>query len=610
MNNPKQAPIAPSKQVFQLRKKIKQLEQRAADAEEALDAIRSGSVDALVVYTDQGEKIYTIQGAETTYRLMVESINEGAATMIEDGTILYCNRRFAEMISMPLESIIGTSILQYIPPEEKAIFSSLMERGLKERCRDEATFISKDAHPLPVMVSLNNFSANSVPGLCLIATDLAESKKVEEVIRQDALRSETLAEVTRSLVEASLDETAIMQIIVEAAVRLIGDACIIRVLSSDHQSFLPARHHHADPQVNQLLDEIIGAEALPASEGICGQVVKTGQVIHSPAINLKRPGQSIRKEFPGLAGQLNIYSLLAVPVRTHDTIIGSLVLLRLTRQKTFNLDDQHLASRLADHMAIAMTNAQLYNDLQTVLRTEQAMRLQLIQAEKLTALNRMMATVVHEINNPVQTIKNCLYLAETEAQPGSPQLGYLGMASSEINRITKLVSSLRDIYRQPKEMVPKVLELSRLLADVHLLLESHLQHHNVTWVQEQSTGHNQVSGISDHLKQVFLNISLNAIDAMQPAGGTLTISTTADNKLNEVAIKITDTGCGIDPEHLNRIFDPFYTTKDGGSGLGLSICYEIIQQHSGRISVESLPGRGATFTVVLPMAPTLEERAF
>jgi signal transduction histidine kinase len=93
---------------------------------------------------------------------------------------------------------------------------------------------------------------------------------------------------------------------------------------------------------------------------------------------------------------------------------------------------------------------------------------------------------------------------------------------------------------------------------------------------------------------------------MQPGGGTLTIQTVLNGESNEVIVRITDTGCGIDPANMEKIFEPFFTTKEGGSGLGLLICYEIVQKHAGRISVESQPGKGTTFTIYLPTAKLAE----
>jgi PAS domain S-box-containing protein len=601
LNELKQTPGEQSKAIARLRKKIQKLEQRCAEAEEALGAIQSGSVDALVVYTDEGEKIYTIQGAETTYRMMIESINEGAATLIEDGTILYCNQHFAEMLATPLELIIATSIHQYVANDQKAAFSSLLSRGIKENCREESVLIRRNGEHLPVMLSFNNFSSNQTPGVCMVATDLTAIQQAEQVIRKNALQAETMADVTHALVEASMDEAAIMSIVNRSAIQLIGDACIFRMLSENHQALRTAKYDHPDPHIRQLLAEILTDRDLPADKGICGSVVKSGEAMRLSNLHPGTPKQAIRAEFPGLADQLDIHALLAVPVRTSEKTIGTLELVRLSKENPYTLDEQHLAARFADHMAIALINARLYNDLQNSLHLEQAMRLQLIQAEKLSALNRMMATVVHEINNPVQTIKNCIYLAESEAQPDSAQLDYLAMASSEINRITKLVFSMREIYRQPKHQELETLELSKLLADVLVLLETHMQHQKVTGQQGPSRDLLWVNAVPDQLKQVFINLGLNAIEAMQPDGGILTISTITDEESNQVGVVVTDTGCGVAPDDLTKIFEPFYTTKEAGSGLGLAICYEIIQQHGGRITVESQPGRGSTFTVWLPL---------
>ncbi|RME49908.1 MAG: hypothetical protein D6796_04100, partial [Caldilineae bacterium] len=109
-----------------------------------------------------------------------------------------------------------------------------------------------------------------------------------------------------------------------------------------------------------------------------------------------------------------------------------------------------------------------------------------------------------------------------------------------------------------------------------------------------------VHGIADQLKQVFLNISLNAIEAMQPGGGTLSVGITSDAENEQLAVTFTDTGPGIASENLSKIFEPLFTTKRSGTGLGLSISYDIVRAHGGQITVESQPGDGTTFTVWLP----------
>lgn len=139
------------------------------------------------------------------------------------------------------------------------------------------------------------------------------------------------------------------------------------------------------------------------------------------------------------------------------------------------------------------------------------------------------------------------------------------------------------------------------LAEVHQLIEPHLQNQKVAWQQEGSLLPLWSYGTADHLRQVFLNLSMNAIEAMQPLGGNLTIAMHADLLAGQAVVAIKDTGCGIPTDNLQTIFDPFFTTKERGSGLGLSIVYEILERHSGSISVESQANQGTTFTVLLPL---------
>ncbi len=589
-----------SEEISSLKEQVNLLKQRCAEAEQALDAIHHGEVDAFVVYSNEGEKIYTLQGVETTYRLLVESMNEGAATLIEDGTILYCNRRFAELIKTPLESIIATSIDQYLPPASRAVFSKLLAMGLKENCRGEFELLQKDGGRIPVMVSLNRFSSDSTPGVCLVASNLTDRKKVEDLIQKDAQRAHTFSDFSRALVEVSLDEKAILDIALRTAAQLIGEAVVVHILSSDGNYLNLTAHYHPNPEIDQVIFNYLSPYPLEQGEGLSWQVIRSGEPMMIPSINRKVLKRAIKPEFYKLVSQTDASSLLIVPIRTHDRTIGSMVLARYSKDPPHTEQDLQLVQRIANQAALAITNARLYQDLHILLEKEKIMRLQLIQAEKLSALSRMMTTVVHEINNPVQTIKNCLYLAQMDIPYGSAAQDSLNMASSEIDRISKLVSGLRDIYRQPKSVEMVDLDLIKLLTDVHVLLESHLQHHNVTWLATNLAGPIWIRGISDHLKQVFLNISMNAIEAMEPVGGSITLYTTSDASTHEVGVAITDTGCGIPPENIPALFEPFFTTKEGGSGLGLPICYEIVQRHSGHIAVESTLNEGSTFTVWLP----------
>ncbi|MGE5223202.1 MAG: ATP-binding protein [Omnitrophica WOR_2 bacterium] len=238
-------------------------------------------------------------------------------------------------------------------------------------------------------------------------------------------------------------------------------------------------------------------------------------------------------------------------------------------------------------------------ELEKTLQDEQTMRIQLIQAEKHSAISRMVASVAHELNNPIQTIENCIFLIQQDLPAEFPSPQYLDMALSETKRVAKLVGQLREIYRpsQIGNMSPQ--DIMKLLEEVHSLLIPHLQHEKVTWNQTGSSDKQIVKVIADQIKQVFINISMNAIEAMQPNGGILDISICQET--SKVGVSFRDHGPGIQPDRLSNLFEPFFTTKENGTGLGLSICYDIIQRHGGEIKVESIPGQGAKFIVWLPL---------
>ena len=229
---------------------------------------------------------------------------------------------------------------------------------------------------------------------------------------------------------------------------------------------------------------------------------------------------------------------------------------------------------------------------------------QLIHAEKLTSLGQLAASIAHEVNNPLSGV--LLYtqlLAKKIAGDNLPKekaLEYLSKMDSELTRSTRLIRNLLDFARQSlptlrevgvNDVVNRALDLAAHSAE--------LQHIKV--VKEFDPRLPQLTADPDQLQQVCTNLILNAIQAM-PEGGRLTLHTSADND-GWLKIEVKDTGCGISPENMRKLFTPFFTTKREvkGVGLGLAVAYGIIQRHQGRIEVQSKEGEGTTFTIHLPM---------
>jgi PAS domain S-box-containing protein len=226
---------------------------------------------------------------------------------------------------------------------------------------------------------------------------------------------------------------------------------------------------------------------------------------------------------------------------------------------------------------------------------------QLIQAEKHAAIGRMVGSVTHEINNPLQTIKNCLYLIQQDTVSDSATREPLDMAISETQRLSDIVGQLRHLYRPQTGQVMSRQDLLDIINEVHVLILPHLKNSKVTWKSLPGLSHYSVKGVKDQLIEVFLNICTNAIEAMQPDGGKLSIDMVLSTKKDQVGVVVSDSGPGVDASVLPHIFEPFITTKEYGLGLGLSICYGIIEKHDGQITVTSQPGQGTSFTVWLPI---------
>lgn len=266
----------------------------------------------------------------------------------------------------------------------------------------------------------------------------------------------------------------------------------------------------------------------------------------------------------------------------------------------FSEKDIQLLEAFANHVSIAIENSRLLEEIKASLAKEKDLRDRLVQSDKLAALGKMVAVIAHEINNPIQTVKNSFYLLEDVVPKDSMGKEYLKIASAEANRISNLVQQLREAYR-PRLKHFELVNIPDLLREVHALVKPQLNKSQVVCFQNDAPQQCIVRGIRDNLKQVFINLSMNAIEAMSVnKGGVIQV----DYVIREdktLGIMMGNNGPLIPVDALSSIFDPFFTTKDSGGGLGLSIAFDIVKQHMGEITVENDPEKGVIFTVWLPL---------
>ena len=330
-------------------------------------------------------------------------------------------------------------------------------------------------------------------------------------------------------------------------------------------------------------------------------------------VQFVRIGELLTLEAPlrRIATEIAADELMFVPLVGHAGVMGALVVDNRSGGPGLGASDYTLIDGIASQAVIAIENAYLVDDLR---RSREQMR----RADRLGTLGTLAAGLAHEINNPLVSIRTFLTLAPAKRTEQDREFwgDYNQLALKEVDRIHGLVKTMGRLGRASDETAPRVpCDVAALVQEAVLLLSPEASQGRVVVDLDISPETPKLVVVRDHLHQVVLNLVLNAIQATaQPlangsdtseAAGHVRIAVRPEpcDGVAGVSIEVADDGCGIRGEDLERVFDPFFTTKapDQGSGLGLMICHRIIADHGGRIEVESLEGRGATFRIRLPI---------
>jgi two-component system NtrC family sensor kinase len=257
---------------------------------------------------------------------------------------------------------------------------------------------------------------------------------------------------------------------------------------------------------------------------------------------------------------------------------------------TLNVSITPLVSKSGDRIGRLL----LFDDVTQRERMEE----QMSQTEKLTSLGLLAAGVAHEVNTPLAVISNYIQMLAKQMPEGDPRQGIIDKIVKQTFRASEIVNNLLNFSRTSATEVIDI-DVNRVVEETLSLVAHPLKTSQIQVVKQLGQALPCVRGSANKLQQVFLNLFLNARDAM-PTGGMLEVRTAAHN--GSVEVEVADTGAGIAREHIHRIFDPFFTTKSNGrgTGLGLSVSYGIIKEHAGKIDVRSTPGKGTSFHVEFP----------
>jgi PAS domain S-box-containing protein len=572
----------------ELQEELAEVRARLEEAEETLRAIRQGEVDALVVSTPEGEQIFTLKGADHTFRVLVETINEGAATLAANGTIIYANRKLAELLKMPLEKLIGSAMSDYIPPSEGHWFEALLSQGKQGASKGEARLQAAGGVLVPSYLALNSMRLESVPGaVCLAVTDLTEQKRQEAMLAEGRLFKAILEQAEHAIVVC--DAKGIITQASRAAKHLFSGNPLLRRFE----------------EVFPLRLGVQGSSDFPPYEkAFFLSPVLQGQVY-----------RDVEACFRCLDGK-NFHLLLDAGPITDDNgaVLGCVVFLTdITTRKRHEVERQKLLEEqqaLAEELAA--TNEELATQTEELHVQKEGLEklnddLQ-HQKELLEAANEEMESfsysVSHDLKAPVRAIQGFsrMLVGEHAAHLDAEGLRLLQVITDNAKLMHHLIDDLLALSRLGKLQIRKsVINLTAMIRQIFKELRSQVPKRDI-----RLTMGDLAPGLGDQslLHQVITNLLANAIKFTQSRkNADIEVGWQTAGKENIYYVK--DNGIGFDARYASNLFRPFQRLHSRqedyeGTGVGLAIVKRIIQRHGGRVWAEGKVNEGATFYFALP----------
>lgn len=376
----------------------------------------------------------------------------------------------------------------------------------------------------------------------------------------------------------------------------------IALLNKDHHIF----------RLNQAMADLIGKPVTECVGSYCYEVMHQTQ--KPPAYcphSLLLADHKEHKTEQFLENINTFFEITVSPILNDEgDLFGSIhiarnITERKNAEKALQKANEELEQKVEERTAeLKKFITNLKQEMNSRIQAEEALvhtQHQLLHAEKLSAVGKLSASIAHEFNNPLFAIMNILISIQQQETLSEHNNRMMDLAVQECNRMNNLTKSLQD-FNRPTTGIPEPTDIHQVLDNMVLLCKKDFKDRKIEIVKRYSPTMPTIWAVTDQIRQVILNLLTNARDACQN-GGQLTISTEAF--VEKIRISIGDSGCGIAPDDLDKIFKPFFSTKQefSGTGLGLAVCHGIVQKHNGSISVDSELEKGSIFTITLPIQP-------
>jgi PAS domain S-box-containing protein len=606
------------------------LRKRLEEAEETLRAIHEGEVDALVVSKPQGEIVFTLKGAEHPYRVFVEAMNEGAATLDPEGTILYCNNRFAEMLKIPADKVIGSSIHRYIPSTDRSGFESAFMGGRQKDTTVDVSFRKDDQELIPVHLSFNMLHGQDMPVVCMVAMDLTEHKRMEEALRQfNADLEKRVEDRTAELI--NMNETLQVEIVerkqAEEALRrsesrsnLLWETAgqllttdnpqeTVNELCRDVMEYLDCQvffNFLADKQSGKLHlnacagipeNEVKKIEWLDYGVAVCGCAARDGVRIVAEDIGCTPDPRT------NLVRSYGVQAYACHPIKVRDRLIGTLSFGTRTRTN-FSVEDLALMKTVTDQVATSMERIGLIRELRAS-RDELELRVH-ERTSELAKANETLRDLSSRLFNAQEnerkriagelhdTIGSCLNGVKFKIEETLQQMGKGSYVTEEPirNVIPVIQEGIEECRRMQQDLRPSLLDDLGLLSTLSWFCRRYQTIYTGIKVElEQAL---EETDIPHALRTVIYRVIQEGMNNIAKHSKADLVHVSLRKMDGRIEIVLEDNGQGFD---LKKVLNSEITKR----GLGLTSMRERTQLLGGSFAIESSEGKGTTVRASWPL---------